>query len=486
MGDGRFVHGRTLDGGWVAFYRRIAGRAGEWEAGSRDFAFTVAVEPLLGEVVGEDPFGPGESPAPPPEWRQDGSGFFYTTDGADERLAAASQCVGLERHGVAWTVEQVAERFVKGFRSPFWRLRAPVLYGSDGRRERRFWPALGEVPLLRHDLDFLRSAGRREAAAGQAERLLEAAWLKNPSGPWLADHLREFAEVTFSSPAAAQALEEAVAFPGVGAESHFRCAIDWFGAGRYSRCLEQVARAVQMDRHLEFEGRLLKANAYLEWGDLAAAGVELRRKTASGQEGSVAWLSQSASRDALKCLRAKLCFVHGNHGPAYRLYRQVCPDPAACDSPAAREALLMQAVLARTAGRWDEAEELLRACLNIWEAIGPDRQPAGLHEESPGLARTLIEFGALLTAKSRLDEAADLLREAGRLLEPRAGDSHPLVALAQFHLGRVSMQREDEPEARRHLCAALQIQWTALLPSHPDLVRTEELLRVLGYLPNFV
>lgn len=122
------------------------------------------------------------------------------------------------------------------------------------------------------------------------------------------------------------------------------------------------------------------------------------------------------------------------------------------------------ATVLRRSDRFEEAETLLRATLELERGDGVDR-PVSEGEILNNLAVLLRNLG-------RPDESVDAYAEAAELLERGLGPDHPDVATVSYNLGRSLRDLGRLDEARAHLDRALDIRTSTYGPDHPELVST--------------
>ena len=120
------------------------------------------------------------------------------------------------------------------------------------------------------------------------------------------------------------------------------------------------------------------------------------------------------------------------------------------------------AVMARTDGRLDEAEALLRNAL----------ERAQSHPDSTIAIRTILQgdLGNVLQDRGDYANAERAYRESLTLTRNRLGPRHPRVARGHANLGRVLENRGRYEAAEREVRQALSITVDILGDRHPDLI----------------
>ena len=143
---------------------------------------------------------------------------------------------------------------------------------------------------------------------------------------------------------------------------------------------------------------------------------------------------------------------------AAEVFEEVTPG-----SPGHATALTNTGSILRTAGRTQEALELLRRALEMREAT-PDHPF--------GLASTLTNLGVVYDELERWTESRDQYQRVIELLEREAGPEHPMIARARANLALPLFKLGDAEGARRQMERALAIAEAAHSPSHPLVIDT--------------
>ncbi len=114
---GRFAYGRVYRDASIGFYRARTTDPNSPPIGSRDFAFFVGVDDQSFkhlQVVGSDPFGPGEEDWPPPASIRDViSGEYSIYDHGSIRPSTIDEAAHLEPAAV-WSLGELQERLDRG------------------------------------------------------------------------------------------------------------------------------------------------------------------------------------------------------------------------------------------------------------------------------------------------------------------------------------------------------------------------------------
>ena len=119
-------------------------------------------------------------------------------------------------------------------------------------------------------------------------------------------------------------------------------------------------------------------------------------------------------------------------------------------------------------GRLDEAADELRTALRILEvAVGP---------EHPSVAKTHNNLGGVLLSGGEYDEAAEHLRRSMELWVTIGGTDHPALANCRHNLGIALKEQGKLLEAEESLRAALAQRTEALGADHPEVARTRHVL----------
>ncbi len=123
------------------------------------------------------------------------------------------------------------------------------------------------------------------------------------------------------------------------------------------------------------------------------------------------------------------------------------------DPVAYGRALLREALLRRDEGKYQQAANLARQALAVFDAADIN----GLPSAAEGLTETRVELAEILRRDSQLDEAAKLTSAAVADLEQRARGTEGHIA-ALFMLGRVHQARGDLKAAEPLLRRAYDLQ----------------------------
>jgi tetratricopeptide (TPR) repeat protein len=111
--------------------------------------------------------------------------------------------------------------------------------------------------------------------------------------------------------------------------------------------------------------------------------------------------------------------------------------------------------------RWDDAEHMFRAALEIREReLGPGH---------PDVAVALNDLGVLFQKQSRLEEAGPVLERALRTWQTSIGATHPWVAAALNNLGVLYTSLGRVGDAEKSFQQAIRIAQTVLPAGHPHL-----------------
>ena len=110
--------------------------------------------------------------------------------------------------------------------------------------------------------------------------------------------------------------------------------------------------------------------------------------------------------------------------------------------------------------RYEEAESMYVAALDIMEAIDPE------HTE---VASTLASLGRLYTAQGRLEQSDSVLRTSLEIYRARLGPAHVWLGLTLNELGVVAARRREYASAEQYFRESLEIQERALGPDHPEI-----------------
>jgi len=201
-------------------------------------------------------------------------------------------------------------------------------------------------------------------------------------------------------------------------------------------------------------GFLLWVHRRLREVDPLMAEVEVIQQSAFGEDSPV--LARTLVARAILARRAgKLEDAEAFYDRALAIQRAALP----ADDPEIAKTLGDRAVLLRSMDRLAEAEGAYLAALDVERAAFGDR--------SARVARTLSNLGILLRNMGRYAEAEDTLREALTAREASLGPNHPGIASTLIGLGVTMWSQGRYPEAERFLDRAIDIIGTAYGPTNP-------------------
>jgi tetratricopeptide (TPR) repeat protein/CHAT domain-containing protein len=208
------------------------------------------------------------------------------------------------------------------------------------------------------------------------------------------------------------------------------------GVGRWAEAEPLVRQALRITRqefgeeHPDYLSRLCElAHLHGEMHNHASAETLLRKALNISRRKEGEW-----GRFTLKCAHDLGCLYlsMGYDSAADSLFRQVlqAARQGADVSPGDRAAVLSSlGAIARHARQWAEAEEFHRKAYELGETA--------LRRESLGFASVAQNFALALATLGRHTEAEPLYQEALRIIQKRAGETHPNYATTASCLGKL-------------------------------------------------
>lgn len=228
-----------------------------------------------------------------------------------------------------------------------------------------------------------------------------------------------------------------------------------FGAGGRTDAPQALPAQSPMRASLYGQyGFLLWVHRRLREVDPLMAEVEVIQRAAFGEDSPV--LARTLVARAILARRAgKLQDAEAFYDRALAIQRAALP----ADDPEIAKTLGDRAVLLRSMDRLAEAEGAYLAALEV------ERTAFG--DLSARVARTLSNLGILLRNMGRYAEAEDTLREALTAREASLGPTHPGIASTLIGLGVTMWSQGRYPEAERFLDRAVTIIGAAYGPTSP-------------------